>query len=415
MAGDFDGKVALVTGAASGIGRASAQIFGRRGAAVLVCDVNDEGGEETVSLIEAAGGEAAYRHLDISDAAAVEAAVRAAVDTFGGLHCAHNNAGVVGLPLRIDKTPLDSWDEVIAVNLTGTFYCMKYELAHMVLQRRRRDRQHQLDLRARRLAADVRLRRQQARRDRADPDGRLRLREEEHPRQRDLPGRDGDADDDGLDRRRPEGPGSDGQLGADRPHGDARGAGRGGGLALLGGGLVRLRRDPAGSTARSPLTPGAAPKTTSPDRCRRRVHPAPCVRMHAMPKTGDLPNNTARVVEELRALILAGELEPAARLRADALAKRMGTSRTPVREALLVLEREGLVENLPNRGAVVCSFDADDLLDLYEVRGVLEPLSAARAAERITPEGVEQLTAICRDAEEAARRAPRSRSRSRSC
>lgn len=122
-----------------------------------------------------------------------------------------------------------------------------------------------------------------------------------------------------------------------------------------------------------------------------------------MPKSGVLPNNTARVVEELRALILAGDLEPAARLRADALAKRMGTSRTPVREALLVLEREGLVENLPNRGAVVRSFDADDLLDLYEVRGVLEPLSASRAAERITPEGIEQLNVVCEQAEKAGR------------
>lgn len=132
MAGDFEGKVALVTGAASGIGRSSAEIFARRGAAVLVCDVNDEGGEETVSLIKDAGGEAAYRHLDVSDAGQVEAAVKAAVDTFGGLHCAHNNAGVVGLPLRIDRYPLESWDQVIAVNLSGVFYCMKYELAHMV-------------------------------------------------------------------------------------------------------------------------------------------------------------------------------------------------------------------------------------------------------------------------------------------
>lgn len=119
--------------------------------------------------------------------------------------------------------------------------------------------------------------------------------------------------------------------------------------------------------------------------------------MYAMSGRG--ANNTERVTDELKALIISGELEPSARLRADALAKRMGTSRTPVREALLVLEREGLVENLPNRGAIVRSFDAADLLDLYEVRSVLEPHSAGRAAERMREEDIERLVQICDEAE----------------
>lgn len=111
-------------------------------------------------------------------------------------------------------------------------------------------------------------------------------------------------------------------------------------------------------------------------------------------------NSTERVVEELRALIISGEFEPSFRLRADALAKRMGTSRTPIREALLVLEREGLVKNVPNRGAIVRSFDAADMVDLYEVRSALEPLSARRAAERITAEQMEHLRRLCDEAEQ---------------
>src|SRR6187200_3686539 len=90
-----------------------------------------------------------------------------------------------------------------------------------------------------------------------------------------------------------------------------------------------------------------------------------------------------RVHRDLRHAILEGELAPGERLRAEALAGRFGTSRTPVREALLMLEREGLVDVLPNRGAIVRSFDADDLLDLYEVRSLIEPHAAARAATRI--------------------------------
>ncbi len=91
-----------------------------------------------------------------------------------------------------------------------------------------------------------------------------------------------------------------------------------------------------------------------------------------------------RVRDLLEEAILEGELKPGERLRAEALAQRFGTSRTPIREALLQLEGQGLVEVEPNRGAVVRAFDRDDLLDLYEVRALLEPAAAALAATRAT-------------------------------
>ncbi len=87
-----------------------------------------------------------------------------------------------------------------------------------------------------------------------------------------------------------------------------------------------------------------------------------------------------RVRDLLEEAILEGELKPGERLRAEALAQRFGTSRTPIREALLQLEGQGLVEVEPNRGAVVRTFDRDDVLDLYEVRALIEPHAAARAA-----------------------------------
>jgi DNA-binding GntR family transcriptional regulator len=105
-----------------------------------------------------------------------------------------------------------------------------------------------------------------------------------------------------------------------------------------------------------------------------------------------------RVRELLEEAILEGELKPGERLRAEALAQRFGTSRTPVREALVQLEGQGLVEIEPNRGAVVRTFDRDDVRDLYEVRALLEPAAAARAAHRISEADVARLEALCADA-----------------
>jgi DNA-binding GntR family transcriptional regulator len=111
-------------------------------------------------------------------------------------------------------------------------------------------------------------------------------------------------------------------------------------------------------------------------------------------------NRRTRVIAELRAAILSGELGPATRLRTQALAVRFGASRSPVREALLALEREGLVETIPNRGAVVRSFDPPDLIDLYRLRCVLEPYAAARAAVNVDGPTLARIERVC-DASES--------------
>lgn len=128
----LQGKVALVTGAGGGIGRAAALAFARSGAAVLVSDVNDDGGAETVDLILAAGGRAAYQRCDVSDGAQVKAMVAAAVDGFGRLDCAFNNAGinVLGKDEYLDE----NWDRSVEINLKGVMLCMREE-AEVMLRR----------------------------------------------------------------------------------------------------------------------------------------------------------------------------------------------------------------------------------------------------------------------------------------
>ena len=102
-----------------------------------------------------------------------------------------------------------------------------------------------------------------------------------------------------------------------------------------------------------------------------------------------------RLRDLLEEAILEGDLKPGERLRAEALAQRFGTSRTPIREALLQLEAQGLVDVEPNRGAVVRSFDRDDLFDLYQLRALLEPRAAALATPRISEQDIEALHALC--------------------
>ena len=132
MAGRLDGKIALITGAGSGIGRASALTFAREGAKVAVADKLVDGGQETVRIVEAAGGTASFIEVDVSDAASVEAMVNATVETYGRIDCAYNNAGIEGQVAPTDSYADDMFDKVIAVNLTGVWLCMKYEIPRLL-------------------------------------------------------------------------------------------------------------------------------------------------------------------------------------------------------------------------------------------------------------------------------------------
>src|SRR5688572_10481448 len=122
--GALEGKVAGVTGAAMGIGRASARVFAREGASVVVADIDEDGRRETVNLIESTGGQATFIRADVSVKRDVEAMVHHAVDRYGGLDCAHNNAGVAAPMVPLADYPDEGWDHTIAVMLTGVYHCM---------------------------------------------------------------------------------------------------------------------------------------------------------------------------------------------------------------------------------------------------------------------------------------------------
>jgi len=132
--GAFEGRVALVTGAGSGIGRASALAFAREGARVAVADIVAERARDTVVRIEAAGGQAASFPADVTDSQQVEALVGNVVGAFGRLDCALNNAGLGPGRSRTADLTEEEWDRVMALNLKGVWLCMKYEIAHMLKQ-----------------------------------------------------------------------------------------------------------------------------------------------------------------------------------------------------------------------------------------------------------------------------------------
>lgn len=132
MAGRLKDKVSLITGGGSGIGRATALLFASEGARVIVADYNAEGGERTLRAIKEAGGEAIFHAADVSNPGEVEALVNKAVETYGRLDCAFNNAGIEGQFSPTPECTLENWQRVIGINLSGVFYCMKYEIPHML-------------------------------------------------------------------------------------------------------------------------------------------------------------------------------------------------------------------------------------------------------------------------------------------
>ena len=132
MTASVEGKVALVTGAGSGLGRATALTFARQGARVAVADIIPDSGKETVEMIGNAGGEALFVQTDVSDAAQVEAMVARTVEAFGGLDIAINNAGVSGCCQPLIEISEEDWDHIMSISLKGVWLCMKYEIPHML-------------------------------------------------------------------------------------------------------------------------------------------------------------------------------------------------------------------------------------------------------------------------------------------
>lgn len=129
------GKIVLVTGAGSGIGRETARLFAREGAeVVVVSDIDAEGCAETASLIEGAGGRATSNPTDVSDPDQVRALIGGIAEQHGRLDAAHNNAGIRGTGSSFDSVPFEEWNRMIAVNLTSVFLCMQQELAMMAGQ-----------------------------------------------------------------------------------------------------------------------------------------------------------------------------------------------------------------------------------------------------------------------------------------
>ena len=125
-------SVVVITGGASGIGRATALAFARQGARVVIGDIDVAGAEGTVSSIKEAGGEADCLRVDVTQTEDVRAMVTRAVDRYGGLDFAFNNAGLVGPVVGVVDTSEEDWNRVVAINLTGVWLCMKYEIPEML-------------------------------------------------------------------------------------------------------------------------------------------------------------------------------------------------------------------------------------------------------------------------------------------
>jgi len=132
MSEELAGRVVLVTGGASGIGRASAVRMGLAGARVVIADLDGIEGEATAALVRDSGGEACFVPVDVTDARSVAEMMDAALDTYGRLDCAHNNAGILGPVGDMHECSLDDYLRVVAVNQTGVWQCMHAEVTHML-------------------------------------------------------------------------------------------------------------------------------------------------------------------------------------------------------------------------------------------------------------------------------------------
>src|ERR1700691_3897672 len=134
MARDLEGKVGLVTGGTSGIGRDAAVLFAKAGVNVVVAGRREPEGQETIELVRAAGGDGLFVKADVSKAAEVDALIQKAVERFGRLDIAFNNAGIEGVWVPIIKQSEEDWDRTIDINLKGVWLCLKYEIRQMLKQ-----------------------------------------------------------------------------------------------------------------------------------------------------------------------------------------------------------------------------------------------------------------------------------------
>src|ERR1019366_2145025 len=134
MASDLEGKVGLVTGGTSGIGRETAVLFAKAGAKVVVAGRREVQGNETIEIVRAAGGDAIFVKSDVSRAAEVETLIQEVVERFGRLDIAFNNAGVEGVWVPIIRQSEEDWDRTININLKGVWLCLKYEIRQLLKQ-----------------------------------------------------------------------------------------------------------------------------------------------------------------------------------------------------------------------------------------------------------------------------------------
>ena len=132
--GKLDGKVALITGAGSGIGRATALLFAEEGARLAVADYAPEAGQETVRMVREAGGEAVFIETDVSKTADVQRVIKTTMDTYGRIDILHNNAAIQGTLGPVEDLSEEDWDAVITINLKSVFLCSKYTVPIMLKQ-----------------------------------------------------------------------------------------------------------------------------------------------------------------------------------------------------------------------------------------------------------------------------------------